>query len=331
MFKKSSILFGLCVVFGMVSCNSDKITEKASQDYVTVTLSPKTISLEEEPMTKGTATSNVYGINIYYSADGQEYTNVYAYGLFDNTDDMTISLLTGYYYKFVCTMVKNAKTTVYNSSDVYYHPFQNNKSIYSLMDNVFVTGGETYLTGLASGNAHVAGCGTPTDQNFTQTPALDRYYGETSGYQPVAGGSVNIELERAVYGVKFVVTGMVENIGNLTITCPGVTSTTSKNGESEPVIRCFNDQYTAWKDDQVTLPVNVKYAMNGLEWVGDDSDLSWDQDIVFKRNYLTTITVNVTFPKGKVEFNLEETLLNENEIDLGIGENGFIDINVNPN
>lgn len=331
MFKKTTFLFGLCVVLGLVSCNREDVAGNNKKEYVTVSLAPQFISLEEEPITKGTATSNVYGINVYYSTDGSDYSNVYAYGLFDNTEDMSISLLTGYYYKFVCTMVKNAKSTVYNSSDVYYYPFQNNNNIYSLMDNVFVTGGETYLTGLASGDAHIFGCGTPTDQNFTAVPALDRYYGEISDYQPVVGGTVDIELKRAVYGVKFVVTGMAENVGNLTITCPGVTSTTSNNGETEPVIRCFNDLFTAWDDDQVTLPVNVTYAMNGLEWVGDDSDLSWDQDIVFKRNYLTTITVNVTFPKGKVEFNLEETLLNENEIDLGIGDNGFIDINVNPN
>jgi len=199
------------------------------------------------------------------------------------------------------------------------------------MDNTFVTGGTTYFTGLETGKSHLFGNGTPTESNYVEVPGIDRYYGEISGYQPVAGGSVDIELKRAVFGVKFIITGMSKGVGNLTISCPGVTTTTSQNGETDAVIRCFSDLRSCWQNDQATLPINVSYAMNDSEWVGDDGTLSWTQDVIFKRNYLTTITVNVSFPKGKVEFNLEETLLNENVINLGIGNNGFIDVVVNPN
>lgn len=322
----SICILGLSVL--LVSCSG--IIGQEDKEYVSVSLSPMTIGLEEESMTKASGTNNVYGLNVYYSADGTDYSNVYAYGLFDNVGDMTISLLTGYYYKFVCTMVKDGKSSLYNSSDVFYYPFQTNNGLYSILENTFVTGGATYFTGLESGNAHLIGGGTPTESNYSSVPGIDRYYGEVSDYRPVAGGSVNIDLKRVVYGVKFVITGMSEGVGNLTVECPGVTVTSDRNGETDAVIRCFSDIKSCWQEDLVTMPVTVKYEMNGLEWVGEDGDLVWTQDVAFKRNYLTTITVNVTFPKGKVEFGLEETLLDENEINLGIGNNGFIDIVVNP-
>lgn len=320
-------ILGLAICLASCTKNTDQMD---MGKYVTVSLSPSAIGVEEEPMSRASESSDVYGINIYYSSNGSDYSNVYAYGLFDNIEDMTVSLLTGYYYKFVCSMVKNGKSTLYNSSDVFYYPFQNNSQLYTILDNKFVTGGSVYLTGLASGNAHLIGGGAPTETNYETTPGLDRYYGETTNYQPITGGSVDITLKRAVYGVKFIVNGMSDGIGYLSVSCPGVSLRTSKNCETDAVVRSFDNLRTCWSSGQATLPVNISYSMKGLEWVGDDGSLEWNENVVFKRNYLTTVTINVSFPKGKIEFNLEETLLDENEIDLGIGNNGFIDIVVNP-
>lgn len=326
---KTKFLIPLLVPLSlMFACEKQSVTEEP--EYISVSLAPNFIDVETDEMTKGTATNDLYGINVYYSSDGTDYSNIYAYGLFDNKEDMTISLLTGYYYKFVCSMVKNGKNTLYNSSGIYYYPFQHNGSLFTSKSNEFITGGTNCLTGLESGSAHIAGGGTPTDNNFIETPQIERYYGEISNYQPITGGTVNIELKRVIFGAKFIITGMVDNVGELTVSCPGASFITKNNGETESIIRSFANLRDCWLNDQSTMPVEVLYSMKGSEWVGKEGDLSWSQNIVFKRNYLTTITINISFPKGKIEFNLEETLIDDNDIDIGIGDHGFIEIVVNP-
>ena len=68
------------------------------------------ITVEDAPLTRGTPTNDIYGINVYVDNDGDgSITDHYAYGLFDNKEDMTIPLLSGYKYRFECTLIKEAK------------------------------------------------------------------------------------------------------------------------------------------------------------------------------------------------------------------------------
>ena len=78
-------------------------------------------TVEESPLSKSageeTESTDLYGINVYYDKERDGNINdVYGYGLFDNIADMNISLLTGYKYKFVCSLVKDGKNEVaYNN------------------------------------------------------------------------------------------------------------------------------------------------------------------------------------------------------------------------
>ena len=118
----------------IVSCNRVEIdatagtegTQQSVGETVNVSFAFKgDITIEESPLFKAageeTESTDLYGINVYYDKERDGNINdVYGYGLFDNIADMNISLLTGYKYKFVCSLVKDGKNKVaYNNYRFY--------------------------------------------------------------------------------------------------------------------------------------------------------------------------------------------------------------------
>lgn len=137
--KKIVLLALPLVAICIASCSRSEIDTSAdiegqvSSDCDTVTISfafNGDITIDEQPLMKAageeTASTDLYGINVYYDKERDgNISDVYGYGLFDNIADMNISLLTGYKYKFVCSLVKDGKNEVaYNNYRYYsYVPF----------------------------------------------------------------------------------------------------------------------------------------------------------------------------------------------------------------
>lgn len=182
----------------IVSCNRVEIdatagTEGPSQSVgktVNVSFAFKgDITVEESPLSKSageeTESTDLYGINVYYDKERDGNINdVYGYGLFDNIADMNISLLTGYKYKFVCSLVKDGKNEVaynnyrfysssyYSSTNGYCLPFCYSYQSYTEdsfnysypdeyfhhyptpVENEFILGSSDHLTGLGKGGTN---------------------------------------------------------------------------------------------------------------------------------------------------------------------------------
>lgn len=325
------ILFLLLGVFAFLlsSCNKEIPKDEEQTTYVVSLNFVGDISVTDEPLTKGTATNDLYGINVYY--DGTEANNIsdiYAYGLFDNIGDMTIPLLSGHKYKFECTLVKNGKTKL-ESSNVgkYEAPFG------QILQNQFIVGSNTVMSGIKVGKSRMKG-----DATDTETPKLDRYYGETTNYVPTVGGSVVINLLRTVFGAKFIITGLV-NDGTLTASCSKDantssekywTLTTTENVEGSAIIYTFPDVYGCWANQQTyTLGgvVSTSYDSNrGAIW-----DISATNNVTWKRNVLTTVTINMSPDQsGGGIVITEEAMGTDNEINVGINGDGVIDTDVEP-
>lgn len=336
---KFHYLLLLSFLLFMAACSGDESEniptppEKAETYLVSLNLSGD-IDVAQEPLTRGTATNDLYGINVYYSEDGTTYKN-YAYGLFDNKEDMTIELLSGYQYKFACTLVKNGKQSLYygqafgNTYSGYCYPFQTNSSNSTMLSNSFILG-STYLEGIGSGYAHLSSLSSPSTSNYTQYPGINRFYGETSGYTPTKGGQVTIELKRTVFGAKFNINGVQE--GSVIASCGALWSqTTTTDVEGTATVHSFNDVSTCWSNGDshsLTLTVNVKYTSDrGEAW-----DLSNSLSVTFKRNVLTTVNINVSPDLSSAALTLTEEEMSdeENYIDLGINTDGVIDTVVNP-
>lgn len=262
-------LFLFALLAFAIGCSNDAGTNEPQTpdqpseqpEMVTVSFAVKgDVTIEEDPLPKSravgeeTESTDLYGINIYYDKDKDGWINdVYGYGLFDNVADMTVSLLTGYKYKFVCSLVKDGKnkikkgkayqfesessyegygapfwkSTQYFEEDSYSYSSASSYGSYSyksaptILENKFVLGTDFHLTGLGQGWGHEKDCWgigcNPENNNVTHYLSVDRYYGETTDYIPQEGGVVNITMKRCVFGAKFVITGVTDGTFSFSI------------------------------------------------------------------------------------------------------------------
>lgn len=334
----------LLCIFLMAACSSDETEnivtppdEKPEMYMISFNFCGD-IEVSQEVLGRGVATDDVYGFNVYYDKEKDEVIDdLYAYGVFDNKEDMNIALLSGYKYKFECTLVKSGKKTLYygqafnNAYTGVCYPFQTGSSGSSgstIIGNKFLIGTVNYLSGIKNGNAHLASVGTPNHSNSNAYASINRFYGETDNYTPVKGGEVTIYLKRVVFGAKFVITGVQE--GSLTASCGSFWSkTTTADDEGAATIYSYPDVYDCWKNESnLTETVTLKFTSDrGTLW-----NLSSSRTVTFKRNVMTTVNINVSPDLSSGTFTLTEEALEENAnfIDLGINSDGIIDTQVTP-
>ena len=347
---KSTKLFYLlstCLLLFFTACTSDNdgiapvIDEQDQPETIVVSLNPDgDFNVTNEATTRGTATNDLYAINVYYdkNSDGNINTH-YAYGFFDNKEDMVITLLARHKYKFECTLVKDGKNSLFygqagDNSYGYAYPFQTNSSVATRLQNQFTISESVYFTGIQNGNVHIKGASSPKENyNYSSYASVNRFYGETTDYTPVVGGKVSIYLKRTVFGAKFVITGITDGtlnadckIGNVSIW----NISTTKDDEGTARIYSYLDVYDCWKNES-NLNATVSITYGNDRW--DTNDISSSQSVTFKRNVLTTIYINVSQLKSNgAIFSIDEEEFDEdNNIDLYLTSDGYIDIVVDPN
>lgn len=326
------ILLSLC----MIGCQKTD-SELAPGKPVTVALNLTgdfDLDVSQDPLSRAGSTDDAYALNVYYDKEGDGVQNdIYAYGLFDNVADMTITLLSGHKYKFICSMVKGAKTSIYygqafnNAYSGYAYPFQTSASNSTLIGNAFIIGTSTYFTGLGSGKTHIASTTSPSTSNYTTYPKVNRYYGVTTDYVPVPNGTIDIYLKRIVFGAKFVVSGVEQ--GTLTLTAGDFYSATyTQDNAGTEQIYTFPDVAGVYSNDlPLVATISLNYDSNrGVLW-----DLNQSQNVQFKRNVMTTVNVVLSPDLSGASLSIsEEALSEENVIDMGLNADGLIDIVVNP-
>ena len=322
------------------------INENGVTKPVTVSLNLKgefDVEVTQDPLTKA-ASNDAYGINVYYDKESDGVTNdVFAYGLFDNVPAMTITLLSGHKYRFACALIKDAKNGLYygqafgNSYSGYAYPFQTSSSGSTQVGNRFIINeNNIYLSGIGSGGAHLKATSSPSTSNATNYASVNRFYGETDQYTPVPNGTVEIYLKRVVFGAKFVVNGVREGSVNVTC-CNFYNRTYTTNDTGTETIYTFSNPYECcnWEKSNPIQTHSVS-ANCSIAYTSDRGGTLWNlsnsQSITFKRNVMTTVTINLSPDfSGAMLTMTEEPLDDDNDINIGINGNSLIDITVNPN
>lgn len=336
-FNSIVLLSAVVVAFFSCSKKAEEIVPEGEKVVVSLNVTGDfDVDVTQDPITRAGSGNDAYGINVYYDKEGDNTTNdLYAYGLFDNVADMSITLLSNHKYRVVCSLVKDAKTTLYygqafnNAYSGYCYPFQTNTSNSTLVGNQFIIGTGTYFTGIGSGNAHLATTTSPSTTNSSAyARGVNRFYGETDQYEPVPNGTIDVYLKRTVFGAQFVVSGLQE--GTATITCGDFYNTTvSADTEGQQYLYTFPDVRGVWQNDLPHVATaTVTYTSNrGSLW-----NITQTKNIQFKRNVMTTVNVQLSPDLSGFIFQLEEEGLgDENDINMGINTDGLIDIIVNPN
>ncbi len=337
---KQKILYWSVIIVLVIcaSCNMLPDVQDEEPEYITLSLGVSDESGSK--ITKSASTVDIYGINVYY--DSKKDGNIdahYAYGLFDNTEDMTIQLLKGYHYQFACTLVKNGKSTLYygqygsNTFSGYAKPFQRSNSESTSISNRFIYKNEDddFLSGIGSGAATVKSVSGYEEKTM---PSIERYYGEVTDYVPVTGGIVTIPLKKTVFGVRFQIEPVPEGTlrGSCTIGFNNETIWTSFTQgslyDSGALLYSFPDVYDSWKNES-SLSSSVTWSY--FSSVFDQWNKSGGRSVSFKRNVLTTVSLYYTPDNASGSLNMNQEQIGDgNSIYLFVNSDGVIEIGINP-
>ena len=309
------------VPFLTTSC--DKVIEEPQNEetftQVSFGFTGSEFVTSEAPITKAGDEKDWYAFQVYYRVAGSNngYSN-YAYGFFDNKNDMIINLKNGYEYKFDVCMVLGASTRVYSFATY---------SGWAGIKNSFVISSSESVRYMYSGYLYMY---YPTYAPYDR-PRVDRFMGRTEGYVPTEGGVVSIDMKRVSFVAKFVPKNFVS--GSLEISIEGAGTMTMRAGSDSECQDFISFKYTGNALDAVlnneeyseSVPVNVV-------WVKEDGVRSpiANQNVTFKRNVLTTVEFEVKESSASNSFSLtsNDTMQNGDTVTIsGDGTN----TGVNPN
>lgn len=309
-FKIAVIALFACV--GFVACSTESIetppTEPETQpETYTVKLgwAGEILDVSYEPMETRAATDDLYGIQVYSKPNTEDYRSWsnYAYGLFDDPSNITITLQSGFKYKFVATMVKSGKYRICKSTDGYWFPFSvvvghdsvigQHKYAAVHSDNKFYYDASKYIDFIGSGYTQL------TDRNNYYRPNIERFYGELIDYIPEeSSANAKIEMKRTSFGAKFVAGGKLAVDGKLEIqidNAPKMELALTDGEDEISDIFTFKDVDAAWAKDDYTEDIEVSF-----KWIrtdGTEPPLGTHK-ITFKRNTITVVEVNIDKNNG---------------------------------
>lgn len=368
-------LFLFALVAFAIGCSKDAGTDEPQTpdqpseqpEMVTVSFAVKgDVTIEEGPLPMSraageeTESTDLYKIICYYDKERDgKIDDGYGYGVFDNIEDMTISLLTGYKYRFFCTLVKDGKNKIYHYKGNYHFteyflPFADDGDY---LENQFKLGYQYLDSDLDDLRSGISNIENRSDKIYY--PQTDRYYGEVTDYSPKEGGVVNIELKRCVFGVKFVITGVTDGTFLFEVhdTKDYKYSGIDRNPNSSYSTRESVKLFSAWnfdiKADTTFKETLYTYrrvfecwrdAMTDKDYSENFTlDMTWKRGngvtqtldpltVTFKRNVLTTVNIRLNGGDTNNSFNLdiEKDEMGEENTDFDIDAGDMTDTPVDP-
>ena len=288
---KSAIL-ALLVCVGIAACdkNSDVVPDEPETYTVKLGWAGEILDVSYEPLTRAT-NDDLYGIQVYSLPKSvePEYDydwNPYAYGLFDDPSNITITLASGYKYRFVATMVKDGKNRIYSHDEYYHEPFRANYFI--KVENKFKYDANYQIHYLAYGLTALE-----VSKSYYR-PNVERFYGELTNYIPgESNTNAKIDMKRTSFGAKFVAEGKLAVDGKLEIQideAPKMELALTSGADKISDIFTFYQVKKAWQEEDYTedIPVNFKW----IRADGTEAPMG-THTITFKRNKTTIVKFNI--------------------------------------
>lgn len=309
-------------LLAMTSCSSssdeldtDEKPTEAKTYQVKIGFSGEITNITETPLTKASDAKDWYVFQVYSSPENEDNYTYYAYGLFDSKDNMVINLKGGYKYRFDAQMIVDASEKVKHIST--------EQAIHNTIDNNFAITSNEYVSTLNSLGYFASLWLISPDKTFYR-PNVDRFYGSTTDYVPKVDGTVNINMKRVAFGVKFVAKDFKE--GSLQISMENVPTINWAVADGNEYQEMVSFQYLAAKPGY-----SGKYAYENdsytesiptsIVWIkadGTNVPIA-SKTIDFKRNKLTTIefTVGESSTSSSIDLNANETMETGETITIG--------------
>lgn len=305
-------------LFGCSSSSDEVIAPTEPEKFIQVPIgfSGEVLSITNSPLSRTDDAKDWYAFQVYAAPedDPKGYYSYYAYGFFDNKENMIINLKEGYKYKFDVSMVVDASEKVYKFSLM--------NAGWATIGNSFMISSDEHVRYMYEGYLYM----NEPWETFDR-PNVDRFFGRTTDYVPTEDGKVEINMKRVSFGAKFVAKDFTE--GSLEISVEGspvINLAASSSSEIEDIIS-FNNLEEAYINDDYSesIPINITWVKADNVRVPIASE-----SVDFKRNKLTTIEFAVKENTSSSTFSL-----NANE-EMGVGETieiggGGTNTGVNPN
>lgn len=324
----------------LASCNKVTVTDSVDSDVYTVKLGWEgdIIEVFDEPLFKADDQNDVYGIQVYSTPNKEvdNGTNVtwtpFAYGLFDYGKDISINLLKGYRYKFVATMVVDAKNKVYsttqNNNIAFLSPFS--ASGWTQLTNQFDYQSSIYMNGLGRGNTWMEGISSASD-----IPNTERFYGEYLDYIPGLKNNekVMIKMKRTSFGAKFHAKGKLAKEGQLEVQITGAPKIMIDLSVTE---KSYSDIYT-FKNVKAAAENNTYTETHDvtINWHKPDGTIFplGTHEITYKRNKTTTVNIAIETDSAAngIGLEIDDTDMTEDEEDVNIEDGEIVETEIDTN
>ena len=288
---KSAVL-ALLVCVGIAACNNDATEVPTEPETYTVKLgwAGEILDVSYEPLTR-VSTDDLYGIQVYSLPKSEEAKydsdwNPYAYGLFDDSSNITITLQSAFKYKFEATMIRDGKNKVYKYDGGYGDPFYFHPN-YLKPDNKFYYNGNNNFNYLNNGYTQLI------DRNHYMHPNIERFYGLLSDYIPSENSNAQIDMKRTSFGAKFIAKGTLAVDGTLIIEmkdAPKMELALTDGDDQISDVFSFFDLEKAWAKDDYTETIDVTFKRIRTD---DTVQPLGTHAITFKRNTTTVVEVNI--------------------------------------
>lgn len=312
--KAKHLLFALFALsLGATACENDNIDSQQPSEPKTYTVKLRTtgeVDVTYEPLTRFTPDDrDLYGVQVFHKPATTGSYEYYAYGLFDNVEDMELEVKENYKYNIYFRLIDDGKDKIFCDSILvdnnyylgYDQPFRGR--------NKYNGSSETSITKLTNEFTYAEdryfdsnSIKTP-DGKTTQYPeGVDFYYGEIKDYQPTENGTtLSVYLKHMVFGFKVNIGDFFDN-GKITFSLLDKTYTlTPDNKEFEKTYanyKYYIDWYTIddlskvygattldftwtkadetvvdWKDYSNVYFYRLKQTVFNLEYYGEDGVL----------------------------------------------------------
>lgn len=292
-------MFGLAIAamvasVAMIACSKeDAPAPQEEPEFYTVQLGwgGEIVDIAYEPLDTRATTDDLYGVQVYSTPDveleeGEEITwNRFAYGLFDDPNNITITLPKGYKYKFEATMIVDGKNRIVNDEEEYGAPFS-----WTKLTNTF---DYQINDGLNPGSMNTSIYIGEEADSYTHSN-IERFYGELENFNPKqSSSSAIIPMKRVSFGAKFVATGTLATSGALEIEmedAPILELELTEGDDSISDIFAFADVYYAWIKDDYTETIGVSF-----KWIREDGSMVplGTHSVKYTRNMTTVVTVTI--------------------------------------
>lgn len=305
----------LCVACSNNSSEEPQLEADNPKTYeVSLNFNGDYVDVTETPLSRADEPKKYYAINVFcMKTDGTETSySTYACGVFDNKEDMKITLLGGYKYKFECTSAIEGEDKFYiHSSGILYWPYANSTSASDM--NKFSME-SSFVSSLQYGRT----CYNYSSSYYYDFPKMDRYYGQLMDYLPTEGGTATIPMKRCAFGVKMIINGVPD--GTLSWGSPSYYKRVDKTyyiyltkgshtGDEKlefSSIYTFYDVYECWQKAVAGEDYTNTFTINFTWDRANGYSQSFSKEFTVKRNVMTNINVTLSGGSEEVTIGMEE-------------------------